>query len=93
MEELVSVVMNNILASIVLVSAFTGLLVEGIKKTNRIKQEDIPFVSLFIGMLSGFVLSIGFGLDLATMIAAGFISGGFASGIYDTGKNIFGGNK
>ena len=93
MEELVNVVMNNILASIVLVSAFTYLTVEGIKKTNRVKADDLPFLSLFVGMVAGLILSIGFKLDIATMVAAGFISGGFASGMYDSGKNIFGGNK
>lgn len=93
MEELVNVVMNNILASIVLVSVFTYLMVEGIKKTNRVKVDDLPFLSLFVGMVAGLILSIGFKLDIATMVAAGFISGGFASGMYDTGKNIFGGNK
>ena len=44
-------------------------------------------------MVAGLILSIGFKLDIATMVAAGFISGGFASGMYDSGKNIFGGNK
>lgn len=87
---------ENILAAVVFVGLFAGSLVEAIKRSNLINDQLLPFVSMGVGMATGFALAIGFDQDIATFVAAGFIGGSVASGVYDGVKTLFdmfGGNK
>lgn len=82
-------IMSNILGAISLVGIFTGLLIEGVKRTETISTKALPVVSLFIGGLMGGVIGFGFLQDLPTYVAAGFIAGGLASGMYDSITSIW----
>lgn len=93
-------IMSNILGAISLVGIFTGLLIEGVKRTETVSNKILPILSLFIGGLMGSVIGFGFHQDLPTYVAAGFIAGGLASGMYDSItiiwdliKNLIGGQK
>ena len=86
-------IMSNILAATAIVGIFAGILVEGIKRAEVLSPRSLPLISLLIGMVTGFVLAIGFKQDLATFTAAGFIGGAMASGLYDAITNLIGGSK
>lgn len=86
-------IMNNILAATAVVGIFAGILVEGIKRAEVLSPRSLPLVSLVIGMGTGVALAFGFGQDVATFVAAGFIGGAAASGLYDFVSNLIGGNK
>ena len=86
-------IMNNILAATAVVGIFAGILVEGIKRAEVFSPRSLPLVSLVIGMVTGVALAIGFNQDLATFVAAGFIGGAMASGLYDAISNLIKGVK
>ncbi|WP_373752319.1 holin [Jeotgalibaca porci] len=93
-------IMNNILAATAVVGLFTGLLIEAVKRAEVVSTRVLPLLSLLLGMVMGYVIALGFNQDFSTFIAAGFIGGAMASGIYDSGssvvaflKDFLGGNK
>lgn len=89
-------ILDNILGAVAMVGIFAGVSVEALKRTEVVSIKLLPIVSLIVGMLAGLTLAIGFEQDLPTFIAAGFIGGAVASGLYDGIKsvvNMIGGNK
>ena len=93
-------ILDNILGAVAIVGIFAGVLVEALKRTEVVSLKLLPIVSLIVGMLAGLTLAIGFEQDLPTFVAAGFIGGAMASGIYDSGssavaflKDFMGGKK
>lgn len=84
-------IMNNILAATAIVAIFAGILVEVVKRTGSFPSNYLPALSLGIGMGVGALLAVGFGQDLPTYVAAGFIAGAAASGIYDFASKTIGG--
>lgn len=79
-------IMNNILAATAIVAVFAMIAVEAIKRTGKVPAHVLPLLSVTVGMLAGVLVALGFGQDLPTYIAAGFIAGAAASGIYDLGS-------
>lgn len=89
-------ILNNILSAVALVGIFAGVLVEALKRTELVSVKALPILSLVVGSLAGLALALGFGQDVPTFIAAGFIGGAVASGLYDGIKSVvdmIGGNK
>ena len=89
-------ILNNILSAVALVGIFAGVLVEALKRTELVSVKAMPILSLGVGSLAGLALALGFGQDVPTFIAAGFIGGAVASGLYDGIKSVvdmIGGNK
>lgn len=84
MEE----IMNSILAAVAMVGLFSGILVEGVKRAEVFSNRALPLVSLAVGMAAGFALAVGFAQDVPTFVAAGFIGGAMASGLYDGIKTL-----
>ena len=83
--------LNNVLSAVEFVGVFSGMAVEVIKRSEVIDKRFLPLASVVIGSIVGFVLAIGFYQDMATYIAAGFIGGAVASGIYDLATKTLGG--
>lgn len=71
------------------VIAMTYLVIEAFKKTEQINNKYLPILSIFIGLIVG--LSIGYfsNNDLFNSAIIGCLSGGFATGLYETFKNLF----
>lgn len=93
-------IMNNILAATAVVGFFTGLLIEGIKRSEVVSNRVLPLLSMGVGMAMGYVIALGFDQHISTFVAAGFVGGAMASGVYDSGssavaflKDFLGGNK
>ena len=89
-------ILDNILGAVAMVGIFAGVSVEALKRTEVVSIKLLPIVSLIVGMLAGLTLAIGFEQDLPTFVAAGFIGGAVASGLYDGSKsvvNMIGGNE
>ncbi|WP_277630407.1 holin [Atopococcus tabaci] len=86
-------IMNNIIAATAFVGVFAGIIVEVIKRADLVSPRYLPALSIVIGMVTGFVMATGFNQDVAIYIAAGFIAGAAASGVYDLVSNLIGGNK
>lgn len=89
-------ILNNILSAVALVGIFAGVLVEALKRTELVSVKALPILSLVVGSLAGLALALGFGQDVPTFIAAGFIGGAVASGLYDGIRSVvdmIGGNK
>lgn len=86
-------ILDNIIAAIAVVGLFVGIIVEVVKRTETVTKRYLPLVSVIIGMITGFVLAIAFNQDVATYVAAGFIGGAVASGVYDLLNKSIGGNK
>lgn len=87
MEE-VEVILKSVLGAVAFAGLFAFILVEAVKRTKIVSNEVLPLISLFLGSVAGFVVAIGFELHLPTFIAAGFIGGAMASGIYDGAKTF-----
>lgn len=83
--------LNNILSAVAFVGVFSGIAVEVIKRAEVIDKRFLPLASVVIGAIVGFILAIGFYQDVPTFIAAGFIGGAVASGIYDLATKTLGG--
>lgn len=83
--------LTNVLNAVAFVGVFSGIAVEVLKRAEVIDKRFLPLVSVVIGSIVGFVLAIGFYQDMATYIAAGFIGGAVASGIYDLATKTLGG--
>lgn len=77
-------IMNNILAATAMVGLFTGILIEGIKRAEVVSNRVLPLLSLALGMITGFVLAVGFDQAVPIFVAAGFLGGAIASGLYDS---------
>lgn len=84
-------IMHNILAAVAFVGVFSGIAVEVLKRTEVVSKRYLPVASIVIGMMVGFVLSVAFYQDTATFVAAGFIGGAVASGVYDLATKTIGG--
>lgn len=84
-------IMNNILAATAIVAVFAMIAVEVIKRTGKVESTMLPALSIGIGMGLGVLIAIGFGQDMPTYVAAGFIAGAAASGVYDFGSKTIGG--
>ena len=71
------------------VIAMTYLVIEAFKKTEKIDNKYLPILSIFIGLIVG--ISIGYfsNNDLFNSAIIGCLSGGFATGLYETCKNLF----
>ena len=71
------------------VIAMTYLVIEAFKKTEKIDNKYLPILSIFIGLIVG--ISIGYfsNNDLFNSAIIGCLSGGFATGLYETFKNLF----
>ena len=71
------------------VIAMTYLVIEAFKKTEQINNKYLPILSIFIGLIVG--ISIGYfsNNDLFNSAIIGCLSGGFATGLYETFKNLF----
>lgn len=87
MEE-VKNILETVLGATTFAGLFAFILVEAVKRTNIVRVEILPLVSLVLGAIAGFILAIGFKLDIPTFVAAGFIGGAMASGIYDGAKTF-----
>ena len=83
--------LNNILSAVAFVGVFSGIAVEILKRTEVIDKRFLPLASVVIGAIVGYILAIGFHQDVATYIAAGFIGGATASGVYDLASKSIGG--
>jgi putative flippase GtrA len=83
--------LNNVLSAVAFVGVFSGIAVETLKRAEVIDKRFLPLASVVIGAIVGFVLSVGFNQDLATFVAAGFIGGAVASGVYDLATKTLGG--
>ena len=83
--------LNNVLSAVAFVGVFSGIAVEVLKRTEVIDKRFLPLASVLIGAAVGLVLSLGFYQDTATYVAAGFIGGAVASGIYDLATKTLGG--
>lgn len=83
--------LNNILSAVAFVGVFSGIAVEVLKRTEVVTVRFLPLASIVIGMVVGLVLAIGFYQDVPTFIAAGFIGGAVASGVYDLANKTIGG--
>ena len=83
--------LNNVLSAVAFVGVFSGIAVEVLKRAEVIDKRFLPLASVVIGAIVGFILSVGFYQDTATYIAAGFIGGAVASGIYDLATKTLGG--
>lgn len=83
------------IALVLIMSIVTGLVVEAIKRTEKVDNRYLPFLSLGVGFalatLAGLVF-YGTGdlqpHQVALVSLSGFISGGLASGIYDNLRTI-----
>lgn len=84
-------IMNSIIAATAFVGVFAGIIVEVIKRADLVSTRYLPALSIVIGMITGFVMATGFNQDLAVYIAAGFIGGATASGVYDLASKSIGG--
>ena len=89
MNELLSYVLN----AVAFVGVFSGIAVEVLKRTEVVDKRYLPLSSVVIGAVVGFILAIGFYQPVSTFVAAGFIGGAVASGIYDLATKTLGGNK
>lgn len=87
MNELLS----NVLNAVAFVGVFSGIAVEVLKRTEVIDKRFLPLSSVVIGMVVGFILAVGFYQPVPTFVAAGFIGGAVASGIYDLATKTLGG--
>jgi putative flippase GtrA len=83
--------LNSILSAVAFVGVFSGIAVEVLKRAEVIDNRFLPLASVAIGSIVGFILSVGFNQDLATFVAAGFIGGAVASGVYDLATKTLGG--
>ncbi|WP_373737260.1 holin [Jeotgalibaca porci] len=83
--------LNNILSAVAFVGVFSGIVVQVIKNAELVNKRYLPLVSVGLGMVVGYILAIGFYQDTATYIAAGFIGGAVASGVYDLATKTLGG--
>lgn len=83
--------LNSVLSAVAFVGVFSGIAVEVLKRAEVIDKRFLPLASVVIGAIVGFILAIGFYQDVATYIAAGFIGGAVASGIYDLATKTLGG--
>uniref|UniRef100_UPI0035A0CEAA holin n=1 Tax=Jeotgalibaca porci TaxID=1868793 RepID=UPI0035A0CEAA len=83
--------LNNILSAVAFVGVFSGIAVEVLKRSEVVSVRFLPLASIAIGMTVGFVMALGFYQDVPTFIAAGFIGGAMASGVYDLANKTLGG--
>ena len=83
--------LNNILSAVAFVGVFSGIVVQVIKNAELVNKRYLPLVSVGLGMVVGYILAIGFYQDIPTCIAAGFIGGATASGVYDLASKSIGG--
>ena len=83
-NEIVAEWLPSILIAVGGVAVFVGFTIEAVKRTEMFGTRTLPIVSLILGVLVGFVIALGFNMDIPTYMAAGFIGGGFASGMYDS---------
>ena len=83
--------LNNVLSAVAFVGVFSGIAVEVLKRSEVIDKRFLPVASVVIGAIVGFILAIGFYQDVPTFIAAGFIGGATASGVYDLASKSIGG--
>jgi uncharacterized membrane protein (DUF441 family) len=83
--------LNNILSAVAFVGVFSGIVVQVIKNAELVNKRYLPLVSVVLGMVVGYILAIGFYQDIPTFIAAGFIGGAAASGVYDLASKSIGG--
>lgn len=81
--------LNNMLGAVLFVGFFAIAAVEALKRTEVFGKRTLPVVSLALGMFVGFIIAIGFNQDVPTYVAAGFVGGIFASGLYDAVKSSF----
>lgn len=84
-------IMNNIIAATAFVGVFAGIIVEVVKRADLVSTRYLPALSILIGTVTGFVMATGFNQDVAVYIAAGFIGGATASGVYDLASKSIGG--
>lgn len=78
--------MNNALVIAGLLVPIISGLTQAIKKSFSICEQHPEVTSLLIGVIAGFLLSIGFGFAVAEMLLAGILGGLGASGLYDNLK-------
>lgn len=83
------------IALVFIMSIVTGLMVEAVKRTEKVDNRYLPFLSLGIGFALATIAGLVFygtgDLQLnqvALVSLSGFISGGLASGIYDNIRSI-----
>lgn len=96
MVEMVETIQTITASNVLITVVVTYLIVEALKKTKKVHLDFIPLVSMVTGILIGIV--VGYftdGVDhLFTAAITGLLSGGFASGLYDTvKKSILNKNK
>lgn len=75
---------------ILIVSIITGIIVEAIKRTERITEQFLPLLSLGVGWVLATLIAFIFFFvsdlqlkQVALISLSGIMSGGLASGIYD----------
>lgn len=71
------------------VIAMTYLVIEAFKKTEQINNKYLPILSIIIGLFVGIVIGYFSNNDLFNSAIIGCLSGGFATGLYETFKNLF----
>lgn len=71
------------------VIAMTYLVIEAFKKTEQINNKYLPILSILIGLFVGIVIGYFSNNDLFNSAIIGCLSGGFATGLYETFKNLF----
>lgn len=71
------------------VIAMTYLVIEAFKKTEQINNKYLPILSIIIGLFVGIVIGYFSGNELFNSAIIGCLSGGFATGLYETFKNLF----
>lgn len=70
------------------VVAMTYLVIEALKNTEKIDNKYLPIFAIFVGLFVGVVIGYFSGNDLFNSAIIGCLSGGFATGLYETLKNL-----
>ena len=72
-------------------SIFTLIIVQAIKQFSKKDiTRALPLISIGIGVSLGLLVAFSTGADVLTYVFAGILTGGAASGFYDSGKSIKG---
>ncbi|QAA24058.1 holin [Sporolactobacillus terrae] len=80
--------MNQILLIATLIAPITTALVQAVKQTGKISDNDLPLSALGIGIFLGFCASFLFtDVPIAYLVWAGGISGLAATGLFETFKH------
>ena len=79
---------KSVSSQIIVIAIVVFLLVWAIKNTSWVSKKLLPLVSMALGIIVGYVVSLQFGSPFEGMVE-GFIAGGFASGGYDALRPVF----